>query len=64
MGNTLKSYMQLMNLSLSIPDLDADVQEKSAYIVESGLWEFKVMSFGLVNARATFQRPVDEVLQG
>uniref|UniRef100_A0A8C8S4V8 ribonuclease H n=1 Tax=Pelusios castaneus TaxID=367368 RepID=A0A8C8S4V8_9SAUR len=34
--------------------LDGDAQEKSAFIVESGLYKFKVLPFGLRNSGATF----------
>ncbi len=40
------------------------VREISAFIVPSGLFSYKVMSFGLRNAPATFQRLMNRVISG
>ena len=39
-------------------------KEKSAFIVDSGLYQWNVMPFGLTNAGATFQRLMDAVFAG
>ena len=42
----------------------ADSQEKTAFIIYKGLFEFRVMPFGVTNAPAVFQRLMQQVLAG
>lgn len=44
--------------------LTKDGIERSAFITPFGLFEFLVMPFGMKNAPATFQRVVDQLLEG
>ena len=44
--------------------LSPDARCKTVFATHSGLFQFKVMPFGLCNGPATFERLVDRVLQG
>ena len=44
--------------------LSQEARIKTAFATHSGLFQFKVMSFGFCNAPATFERLMDRVLQG
>ena len=44
--------------------LTEEAQSKSAFVTHSGLYQFKVMPYGLTNAPSTFERLMERVLQG
>lgn len=46
---------------ISVDDQD---REKTAFVTPDGLYQFKVMPFGLCNAPATFERMMDSLLRG
>jgi len=45
-------------------EVNPEDREKTAFCTHEGLFEFRVMPFGLCNAPATFQRLMDAVLAG
>ena len=60
------TYLTKIDLNkgfLQIPVLERD-KPKTAFQTLWGKFEFDCMPFGLMNAPATFQRSMDEVLQG
>ena len=44
--------------------MSPDARRKAAFVTIEGLFQFRVMSFGLCNAPATFERLMDRVLCG
>ena len=59
-------YFSVIDISaayLCVPSSHRDV-EKTTFNTPRGLFEMTVMPFGLVNAQATFQRLMDNTLQG
>ena len=44
--------------------LSKEAKEKTAFATSQGLFQFKVLPFGLCNAPSTFERLMDRILQG
>ena len=44
--------------------MSPDAKRKAAFVTNEGLFQFRVMPFGLCNAPATFERLMDRVLCG
>ena len=44
--------------------MSPDASRKAAFVTHEGLFQFRVMPFGLCNALATFERLMDRVLSG
>src|SRR5262249_49743083 len=62
-GSKVFSALDVTSGYWHIPIRRQDI-EKTAFATHLGLFEFRVMPFGLVNAPATFQRMIDNVLAG
>ena len=60
---TLHSKFDLLKGFWEIP-LTEKVKEISAFVTPDGLFQYKVMPFGMKNSPATFQRLVNKVISG
>ena len=61
-----KQWFSTLNLASGYwqVSLSQEARVKTAFATHSGLFQFRVMPFGLCNAPATFERLMDRVLQG
>ena len=44
--------------------MDEEAKERSAFVTRSGLWQWKVLPFGLTSAPSTFERLMETVFRG
>ena len=61
-----KQWFSTLNLASGYwqVSLSQEARVKTAFATHSGLFQFRVMPFGLCNAPATFEQLMDRVLQG
>ena len=59
-GHKLLTFMNTFSRYNQIKVAEED-QEKTAFIISQGLYCYKIMPFGLKNARATYQRLVNKM---
>lgn len=62
-GSSWFSSLDLRSGYWQVP-LSPDARPKTAFCTGRRLWQFRVLSFGLCNAPATFERLMDKVLSG
>ncbi|KAJ8356934.1 hypothetical protein SKAU_G00197280 [Synaphobranchus kaupii] len=62
-GSSWFSSLDLRSGYWQVP-LSPEARAKTAFCTSGGLWQFRVLSFGLCNAPATFERLMDRVLAG
>ena len=62
-GSMYFSTLDLVSGYWQVP-LDQDAREKSAFVTRGGLWQRKVLPFGLTSVPATFERLMEKVLKG
>ena len=61
-GHELLSFMYAFS-SYNQISMDPRDQEKTSFVIGQGTYYYRVMSFGLKNARATYQRLVNKMFQ-
>ena len=62
MGHRLLSFMDAFSEYNQIR-MDETDQEKTSFVTSQGLFCYKVISFGLKNARATYQRLINHMFR-
>ena len=62
-GSSWFSSVDLQSGYWQVP-LSPEARPKTAFCTDRGLWQLRVLSFGLCNAPATFERLMDRVLAG
>ena len=62
-GSMYFSTLDLVSGYWQVP-LDKDAQAKSAFVMRGGLWQWKVLPFGLTSAPAMFERLMEKALKG
>ena len=62
-GSKFFSTLDLLSGYWQVP-LDDDAKIKSAFVTRNGLWQWRVLPFGLTSAPATFERLMEAVPRG